>query len=247
MTENSDRFRVAQDGAVANVTLCTPGEGNTLGPPDMAELGAAIEAAGRDPATKIVVVRGEGEDFCLGRRIVPGAKRPDIARDFRERVADAILGVYAHLRATPVPVLTGVQGRAKGFGCAFVAQSDITIADPGARFSLPEMDNDLPPTLAISACLPKMPAKPILDLVLTRDEIDAETAFMHGLVTRVAPADGLADAVDGYIAKLADRDRDALVAIKEYMQLAPNMDLAGQARYGANLIAVEMTSQDKQG
>jgi len=44
---------------------------------------------------------------------------------------------------------------------------------------------------------------------------------------------------------LADRDRDALVAIKEYMRLAPTMDLAGQARYGANLIAVEMTSQDK--
>ena len=105
------------------------------------------------------------------------------------------------------------------------------------------MDNDLPPTLAISACLPKMPAKPILDMVLSRDEIDAQTAFTHGLVTRVAEAGGLSDAVDDYIAKLADRDRDALIAIKEYMQLAPTMDLAGQARYGANLIAVEMTSQ----
>ena len=29
-----------------------------------------------------------------------------------------------------------------------------------------------------------------------------------------------------------------------YPRLAPTMDLAGQARYGANLIATEMTSQD---
>ncbi|MEE3049740.1 MAG: hypothetical protein VX373_10485 [Pseudomonadota bacterium] len=54
----------------------------------------------------------------------------------------------------------------------------------------------------------------------------------------------MAAAVEAYAAKLVDRDRDALIAIKEYMRLAPTMDLAGQARYGANLIATEMTSQD---
>jgi enoyl-CoA hydratase/carnithine racemase len=88
-----------------------------------------------------------------------------------------------------------------------------------------------------------MPAKAILDMVISREEIDAKTAFTHGLVTRVAPVKNFDTAIEHYIAKLADRDRDALVAIKEYMQLAPTMDLAGQARYGANLIAVEMTSQ----
>ena len=102
---------------------------------------------------------------------------------------------------------------------------------------------NLPPTLAISACLPKMPAKIILDMVLTRDEIDGKTACQHGLVTRTVPEGELDTAVEAYVAKLADRDRDALIAIKEYMRLAPTMDLAGQARYGANLIAVEMTSQ----
>lgn len=245
MTQSDDRFRVEIDGAVARVTLCQGAEGNTLAPPDMRALGTAIEAAGREPAVKVVMVRGDGEDFCLGRRIVPGVQRPTRARDFRERVADAILSVYEQLRATPVPVLTAVQGRAKGFGCAFAAQSDITLADQGARFSLPEMDSNLPPTLAISACLPKMPAKAVLDMVLSRDEVDAGTAFTLGLVSRVAAAGKLDVAVDDYLATLVDRDRSALIAIKEYMRLAPTMDLAGQARYGANLIAVEMTSQDE--
>jgi enoyl-CoA hydratase/carnithine racemase len=243
MPENNNRFEVEIDRSAAWVTLCQGAEGNTLAPPDMSALGQAIEDAGRDPSVKIVVVRGEGDDFCLGRRIVPGVKRPALARDFRERVADAILGVYEHLRATPVPVMTAVQGRAKGFGCAFTAQSDITIAEENSLFSMPEMDTNLPPTLAISACLPKMPAKIILDMVLTRDEIDGKTACQHGLVTRTVPEGELDTAVEAYVAKLADRDRDALIAIKEYMRLAPTMDLAGQARYGANLIAVEMTSQ----
>ena len=243
MTETSDRFRISQSGAVAEITLCQGDEGNTLAPPDMRALGKAIREAGSDGAVNVVVVSGEGEDFCLGRRVMPGKTPPRKARDFRARVADAILSVYEHVRMTPVPVLAAVQGRARGFGCAFVAQSDITIAEAGAQFSLPEMDTNLPPTLAISACLPKMPAKSVLNLVLTRAPIDAETAFAHGLVTEIAPAGGLRAAVDAYLNKLIDRDRDALVAIKEYMRLAPSMDLAGQARYGANLIAVEMTSQ----
>ena len=245
MSNSGDRFRVERDGPVARVILSQGAEGNTLAPPDMHAIGAAIRAEGTDKGVKLVVVTGEGADFCLGRRIVPGVTPPADAREFRERVADAILGVYENLRMTPVPVLAAVQGRAKGFGCAFAAQADVTIAEDGARFSMPEMDGNLPPTLAISAALPKMPAKAVLDMVLTRDEIDARTAFQFGLISRVAPKGGLTAATDAYIAKLADRDRDALVAIKEYMRLAPTMDLAGQARYGANLIAVEMTSQDK--
>ena len=42
MTTGNDRFRVEKAGAVANVTLCTPDEGNTLGPPDTGELGQAV-------------------------------------------------------------------------------------------------------------------------------------------------------------------------------------------------------------
>ncbi len=239
----SDRFRVEMDGAVARVILCQGDEGNTLAPPDMRALGAAIHNAGSDTAVKTVLVSGEGDDFCLGRRIVPGVARPTKARDFRERIAGAILGVYEHVRTTPVPVIAAVQGRTQGFGCALVAQCDIAIAEAGAQFNLPEMDHNLPPTLAISACLPKMPAKSVLNLVLTRDPIGAETAFNHGLISEIAPAGELSAAVSAYLGKLIDRDRDALIAIKEYMQLAPTMDPAGAARYAANLIATEMTSR----
>ena len=43
----SDRFRLVEEGAIARVTLCQGAEGNTVAPPDMRALGAAIRAAGR--------------------------------------------------------------------------------------------------------------------------------------------------------------------------------------------------------
>lgn len=241
----SDRFRVERDESVARIILCQPEDGNTLAPPDMHAVGQAIRAEGSDASVKVVLVVGEGADFCLGRRIVPNAPRAANARQFRERVADAILGVYRNIRETPVPVIAGVQGRAKGFGCAFVAQCDVAIAEKGALFSLPEMDANLPPTLAISACLPKMPAKSVLNLVLTREPIGADLAQNLGLISQIVPDGGLEAGVTQYLASLTDRDRDALVAIKEYMNLAPAMEPAGAARYAASLLATEMTSQKR--
>ncbi len=245
MPENaSDRFRVERDGAVARITLCRAGEGNTLAPGDMRALGAAVRDAGSAPLVKVVLIAGEGADFCLGRRAAAAAP-PLEARAFRQKIADAILGVYEHIRATPVPVMAAVQGRAKGFGCALAAQCDITIAEADAAFSLPEMEGNLPPTLAISACMRKMPAKAVLHMVLTREPVNAETAFHHGLISEIAPKGRLAERADATLAKLADRDRDALIAIKEYCELAAHMDPAGAARYAANLLAAEMTSARK--
>ncbi|MEK9673278.1 MAG: enoyl-CoA hydratase/isomerase family protein [Rhodospirillaceae bacterium] len=238
----SDRFTVSTDGPVAHVRLCCGDDGNTLASPDMRAIGKAIRDAGSDASVKLVVITGDGVDFCLGRRSAQGAPKPKDARDFRERVTDAILSVYENVAKTPVPVLTAVQGRARGFGCAFVAGTDITVAERTAKFSLPEMDGDLPPTLAISACMRRMPHKAVLDMVLTRDEIDADTAYMFGLASRVVEAGKLADGVAYYEAKIGDRDRNALIAVKEYLRLAPHMDDAGAARYAANLLATERSS-----
>lgn len=241
----SDRFRIERDGPFARVTLCQPDDGNTLAPPDMNAFGKSILREGSSPDVKVVLVDAEGADFCLGRRHVANVPKPANARAFRARVADAILGVYADIRATPVPVLTAAQGRSFGFGCAFTVASDITIAEQSATFALPEMDTNLPPTLAISACLPKMPQKAVLHMVLSREPVDAQTAFHHGIISQVVADGSLSGAANDYLEKLIDRDRDALIAIKEYLQLAPGMSADAAARYGANLIATEMTSQER--
>lgn len=246
MTETkSDRFRIDREEAVGRITLCQGDEGNTLARPDIVALGKAISAFGSDEDVKVVLIQGEGADFCLGRRVDPNAPKPPHARAFRALVSEAILSVYAAIRALPVPVLAVAQGRSKGFGCALAVASDVTIAGKTSMFSLPEMDTNLPPTLAISACLPRMPSKAVMHMVLTRQMVDAETALNHGMISQVVADDALAQSTTDYLANLIDRDRDALIAIKEYIQLSAGMPADAAARYAANLIATEMTSQDR--
>jgi len=229
---------------VATVTLNRPATGNRLFAADVVALGQTIRELGNRPDIKVVVLRGAGENFCLGRDPGPPGAAPQSALAMRGGIADPILGLYADLRGAAALVLAVVQGQARGFGCAMAGVADLTIAADTARFSLPEMDGNLPPTLAISAVLDKIPPKRLLHMVTTRAEIDARDALGMGLISEVAPAAGLDAALAATLAKLTDRRRAALAALKEYMNIAPHIDISAQARFGASLMSVVLASPD---
>ena len=51
---------------VATITLNRPDELNTIVPPMPDEMEAAVGLAERDPAVKVIVLRGAGRAFCGG-------------------------------------------------------------------------------------------------------------------------------------------------------------------------------------
>ena len=241
----TDAFRIEEDKTrrMATVRLTRGSTGNKINAAEIVALGRAIRAAGSRKEFKLVLVRGEGANFCQGRAPdAPGAPAPKSALEIRERVTEAILGAYDDIRLTPVPVIAVVQGEAKGFGCAFVSQCDLAIASEDATFSLPEMDHHLPPTLAISAMLHRVPEKRILQMVYTRAPITAAEALTFGLVSELAPRAGLDAAVDKTLTQMLDRNRAALVGVKEYMYGTLHADAHAAARLASNLLASVLSS-----
>ncbi len=237
-------FTLDFDGerAVATVELGRPQSGNRLTSGEIATLGRAIRDAGCRAAVKLVVVRAQGEAFCLGR--APGEGPPPAdALGIRSEVTDKILSLYADVRATDVPVLAIVQGPALGFGSAFVGVCDLAIAAEEARFAFTEMAQNLPPTLAMSAVLQKLPYKRLMHMVLTQEQISGAQAHALGLVSEVVPRERLQEAAAATIAKLIDRDRTALCTVKDYQLRAWNLDDAAAARLGANMLSVVLSSQ----
>jgi enoyl-CoA hydratase/carnithine racemase len=139
-------------------------------------------------------------------------------------------------------VICAVQGEARGFGCAMATQCDITLASTKARFSLPELDSTIPPTLAMSALLQKVPPKIIAHLVYTRQTISAEEARQFGLVSQVNAPGELDKAVDALVDSLVDKPREALATVKEYLWTALYVDQAASAHLAQNMISVAMSS-----
>ena len=237
-------FTTTVDAAkgVATIELTKPADGNRLTAPEVQALGQAIRTTGGRRDVKVLVVRAQGDAFCLGR--VPGSgPAPKTALEIRTQVADPILSFYADVRATEVPVIALPQGPALGFGTAVVGVSDLAIAADTAKFAFTEMAHNLPPTLAMSACLEKIPYKTMMHMVLTREEIDGIAALRLGLVSQCVPRAGLDAALAATLAKLTDRDRSALCAVKEYQNAAWNLDAHSAARLGAGIIGTILSSQ----
>jgi enoyl-CoA hydratase len=238
-------FTVDRRDQVGVVVLSRPETGNRLVSADILSLGQAIRALGSDHDNKAIVIRAKGASFCLGRDPGPRPEGPRSALSIRSEITEPILSAYAEIRAAPVPVIALVQGDARGFGCALAGACDLTIAAADAWFSLPEMDANLPPTLAISALLGKVPPKHLLHLVYTRDRISAVDALRIGLASQVAPSDEMEEALQATLARITDRDRAALSAVKQYMIGAPELGLAGASSLAANLLSVVLSSPDE--
>ena len=89
--------------------------------------------------------------------------------------------------------------------------------------------------------LHKIPPKRILHMVYTRRTIGAAEALSLGLLSEVVPKASLNDAVEKILAHLLDRNRAALLGVKEYMGAA-HTDPHGAARLASNLLACVLSS-----
>ena len=114
-----------------------------------------------------------------------------------------------------------------------------------AVFKLPEMAHNLPPTLAISALMPKVPRKAIAWMVYTLAQIDARTAQSLGMVSAVVPAAQLESALAETVTTMTARSAPALIAVKDYLRSAPMMEPRGAAAYGVALLSGVLTSANK--
>ena len=159
----TDGYTIARDDRIIRLTINRPNHGNMLTLAMACDIAARLRDIGSDDAVNAIVIRGDGENFCMGRDPAGAPEgKPTTALEIREALIEPILGLYAAIRESEVPVISGVQGMINGMGCGVTAMCDVTIAADNSRFALPEMRANLPPTLAMLAHLDRIPPKSLL-------------------------------------------------------------------------------------
>lgn len=237
----TDRILFEKEGDIVTITLNRPDVGNLMTNEMGATLAAMLDSASD---SKLVVLRGAGKDFCLGRDLaLPAAGSAPTALGVRHGNTEPALKAYAAFRRNTVPVLGVVTGGAIGFGCAMAGICDLTFAADDARFQLPEMNHGIPPCLAMSALIDRVPRKAIMDMVYSTDAFDARRALSIGLVSRVVAAKDLEQEVDRFVAGVATRSAATLLAVKEYMRSAPAMEPQAAADFASNLLSNVVSSR----
>jgi len=202
-TSASTEFRnllVRRDGPAATVTLNRPEKRNALSLELMEELISALEQLGAEPEVRAIVVEGAGPAFSAGHDL-----GEMVARDatFYERLFDVCTVMMETIHRVPQPVIAKVHAMATAAGCQLVASCDLVVAAEEARFATPGVKIGLfcsTPMVPLSRAVCR---KRALQMLLTGDPIDAQTAADWGLVNVVVPADELDAAVNTLVEKIA--------------------------------------------
>jgi enoyl-CoA hydratase/carnithine racemase len=122
-----------EDG-VATVTLNRPERKNPLTFESYAELRDTFRALTDAKGVKVVVIRGEGGNFCSGgdvhEIIGPLTKMDDAGLlKFTTMTGDLVKAI----RACPQPIIAAVEGVCAGAGAILAMASDIRFASPSAK------------------------------------------------------------------------------------------------------------------
>lgn len=187
----------SRSGGVITFTLNRAEKFNPLSEEMMAALQAGLDAAARDQAIRIVVIAAAGKAFCAGHDLKQMRAEPSEA--YYRTLFNQCSKMMLTIQQMPQPVIARVQGMATAAGCQLVSMCDLAVASSAAKFAVSGVNYGLfcsTPSVGLSR---NMSRKQAMEMLLTGEFIDAETARERGLVNRVVEADLL----DAEIAKLA--------------------------------------------
>ncbi len=203
MERRGSLIRVERGGPVARVTLSRADQRNAVSSEMIEDLIEALGGLAADRETRVVVLAGDGPDFCAGAdfaelevmRSGPGEF------DYGRRFEELLQAIANH----PVPVVARVQGAALGAGCQIAVSCDLAVVADDAKLGIPSarlgilinFENIQRLVLAIG---PKRTG----EMLFTGRAIDGMQAAAWGLANLAVPERELDAAVDRLARTIAE-------------------------------------------
>ena len=215
MTEKGPVLLDIADG-IARLRLNRPDAANGMSVELLRALCEAIMACHGHPDLRVVLLSGEGANFCAGGDVrafaSKGEQLPDYIRQATAYLQNAVTG----LLRLEAPVIASVQGfAAGGGGFGLICASDIVIAADSAKFLAGATRVAMAPDAGVSVTLSRLVGlRKAMSILLTNPVISAREALEMGLVTKVVPDAELADASLAVARELAAGAPKALAATK---------------------------------
>jgi enoyl-CoA hydratase/carnithine racemase len=231
-----------RDHGVLRLILNRPAARNALSMELMAAVIDALDHAGADKETRVVVIAGSGVGFCPGHDL--REMRSDPSREAYARIFDRCSTMMQKIVRLPKPVIAEVHGIATAAGCQLVASCDLAVATEDARFATSGINVGLfcsTPMVALSRAIGR---KAAMEMLMTGDFIDAATAKSLGLINQVVPVADLRRATDALAHKIAEKSAVAIALGKTAFYRQIELDLSAAYTYTSEVMTKNMLAHD---
>jgi enoyl-CoA hydratase/carnithine racemase len=180
-------IKLEYEGDFATITMNHPQRRNALSLKHMLELTSAFREVGESNALGVILA-ANGPAFSAGHDFADVVDRDLVAVRKLLKVCTTLMDTIQEI---PQPVLARVHALATAAGCQLVATCDLAVASTDAGFATPGGKGGWFCTTPMIAVSRNIGRKRALEMLLTGDVIDAQTAADWGLVNRVVPPEQL--------------------------------------------------------
>lgn len=249
------KFHYEKSDGIATITLDNPPV-NVLTPELHKDLLEILRDFNADPDLRCGIWTGAGERaYCAGDDV----KTPRAVRSFAE-VAERHLtprregdgfeypGWEGEILSLPrlKPMIAAVNGVCLGQGMIYLLLlTDLRIATPDARFGLPEIAYGMPGASAATRLGRQIPHVLAMQMALTGEMIDAQTAARGFLINEVVERDQLMARARELAGRIASHPAVAVRAEMDAYYRAQDMSRADALAYTGNLYHLVRATQDR--
>ncbi|WP_369653006.1 enoyl-CoA hydratase-related protein [Variovorax sp. V213] len=218
-------------GPVRTLSLNRPSALNSFTTELHAELMAALNLAAQDASVRCLVLTGSGRGFCAGQDLADSSVAPDptpgaAPKDLGHVISTYYAPLVARLRSMPAPVIAAVNGVAAGAGANIALCCDLVVAARSASFIQAFTKIGLVPDTGGTWLLPRLVGSArALGIAMLGDKLPAEEAARIGLIWQCVDDAALAETAAALALKLAGMPTRALVATRQAMAAAQDMNL----------------------
>jgi enoyl-CoA hydratase/carnithine racemase len=234
----------SRDG-VATLTLNRGSRFNPLSQAMVAALQGELDRIGSDATIRVIVIAGAGKGFCAGHDLKELRAHADPADEgWQRQMFDACSEMMLTLTQLPQPVIARVHGIATAAGCQLVSMCDLAVAGEGARFALPGVNVGIFCSTPAVGVARNVARKRAMEMLLTGEMIDAETALAWGLVNQVVPDGELDAAIARYTDIIRGRSASVVALGKKAFYGQIDRDIAGAYGLAGGAMACNMLDPD---
>jgi enoyl-CoA hydratase/carnithine racemase len=227
---NYEHICLQTQDRVSTITLNRPERLNAWTARMADEVRNAIGCAGKDAATRCIVITGAGRGFCAGADMqglqgtasagkVSGREVLNpIDVSFADApgpdISEVYPGRFGYLYSCPKPIIAAINGACAGIGLILALYADLRFAAQDAKFTTAFAARGLVAEHGIAWLLPRLIGEAhALDLLLTSRKFTGTEAEAMGLVNKALPRDELMSHVDAVARTLANEVSPRSVAI----------------------------------
>ena len=216
MQTTTNKLIARKDGAIGWVIFNNPQKRNAMSMEMTQAMGAALEDYARDPAIRVVILKGAGDKAFVSGADISEFKEQRATADAMEAYNAASNHAAKALQECPKPTIAMIRGYCMGGGMGTAVGCDLRIASDDSRFGVPAARLGVGYRYARLKQLEALVGPSFtMEIFYTGRQFSAEEALQMGLINRMLPAAELEKYVLDYANTIAGNAPLTVAAVKK--------------------------------